>query len=112
MVRPFTSSIAFGRSAMSGMQLRLEARRQDDAPRRLVAGEEEALLVRLQLGHPDQRVDLLERGDPILDARHRPLARISRSVSRMATIAARSAWFAKIAIRKPARSSSAAVTSG
>ena len=41
-----------------------------------------------------------------------PLRRISPSTSRMATIAARSAWLAKIAIRKPAAASSAAPTVG
>src|SRR5207245_1532571 len=41
-----------------------------------------------------------------------PLRRISPRASRMATMAARSAWLAKIAMRNPARESSAEVTPG
>ena len=49
-------------------ELRLEARREDDRRRRVRAGEQEAALVGLQLGHADQTVDLVQRHDAVLDA--------------------------------------------
>jgi len=52
MVRPFTSSIAFGRFLDEQHQLRLEARGDDTARGAALPVKEEALLVRLSSGTP------------------------------------------------------------